>query len=111
MKIAIKKNLPELIPSILISFALSFPLTGFLHGFIMSTGSGSFVSELKGRLFIGVFEAVASAMSYGKPWGDGSEVASLTIQFRILVFLVFIILTILFFKLFKRLSKKLKSLE
>jgi len=109
MNLYFKENRPELIVSTLISIIISFPVTGFFHGFITAIGNDGGFSELKGRFFVGIFEAIASSLSFGKPWGDGYE--SETIRFRIIIFIVFIILTFLIFKFLTRNSKKKKRIE
>jgi len=108
MEIFKKKNRGELIGATVLGFLASFPTAGFLNGFFSGTSDAGLIEQLKGRLFIGCFEAIASATSWGKPWGD--DVAEImNIKFRIFVFIVFIVITFLIFKLIKKLNNKKKS--
>lgn len=98
-----KENRSEFIISTFFAFVFSFPITGFLYGLIAPSGTGGFMSELKGRLFLGVFTSVASLTSWGRPFGDNAEKE--TLIFRCPVFIVLLMLIPFVFRIVSRKKK------
>lgn len=103
MKLIQKNSLSELILAGLISFLISLPLVGFLHGSITAIDSSAGATDFKGRIIIGLMEAVASLLTIAAPFGENETENT---QLRIITGITFILLTFIVYRVLLRRKNK-----